>query len=66
MFIGLVLVAIGIIALLVQFDVLSGSIWGYAWPVILIIIGLSFLLGRCRKFSSWRHCCWSPEDKEKK
>ncbi len=46
MFIGLVLLAIGVIALLVKLGVLTGSIWGYTWPVILIILGLSFLWGR--------------------
>lgn len=46
MIIGLILIAVGIIALLVKFDVLSGSIWSYTWPSILIILGLAFLLRR--------------------
>ncbi len=66
MFIGLVLVAIGIIALLIKLDVIAGSIWGYAWPVILIILGLVFLFGRRRRHGFWHGCWWPREDKEKK
>ncbi len=66
MFIGLALVAVGVIALLVTTGVLTGSIWGYAWPTVLIVLGLSFLFGWRRRRASWRHWCWPPEDKEKK
>ena len=66
MFFGLVLVAIGIIALLVKFGVLTGSIWGYTWPAILIILGLGFLLGRVRRRSFWRRWYLPPEDDERK
>ncbi|MDO8568064.1 MAG: DUF5668 domain-containing protein [Dehalococcoidales bacterium] len=52
----------GIIALLIKLDVISGSVWGYAWPVILIIAGLVFVFG-CRHKHGW--CgCW-PHDEEK-
>jgi uncharacterized membrane protein len=55
MFIGLVLVAIGVIALLVKTGVLTGSIWSYTWPSILIILGLTFVFGRIfRRRPSWR------------
>jgi hypothetical protein len=66
MFIGLVLVAIGILALLVTLNVLTGSIWSYAWPIILIILGLSFLIGRRHRHGFWRHCCGSAENGDKK
>jgi hypothetical protein len=46
MFFGIILVIIGIIALLVQLDILPGSVWNYTWPAILIILGVSFLFGR--------------------
>ena len=71
---GLILVAIGIIALLVKLDVLSGSVWNYTWPVILIIIGLSFVFGRMFRRhwwfwgSPWRHWDrgkWNDRDKDK-
>ena len=66
MFIGLVLVAVGIIALLVKLGVLTGSIWSYAWPIILIVLGLGFLFGWRRRHTFWRHWCWPPENEEKK
>jgi hypothetical protein len=46
MVIGLILIAVGIIAILVRADVVSGSIWDYTWPAVLVIVGLSFILGR--------------------
>jgi len=56
---GLILIAVGIIAILVKTDVVSGSIWDYTWPTILVIIGLSFFLGRFLGprwwWFGWRH-----------
>jgi len=46
MVIGLILIAVGIIAILVKTGVVNGSIWDYTWPTILVIIGLSMFLGR--------------------
>ena len=64
MVIGLILVAIGVLALLMKLDIISGSLWGYVWPVILIIVGLNFLLGwRSRRMWMWgRH--WGPPDNQ--
>jgi hypothetical protein len=64
MLIGLILVAVGIIALLGALGFITGSVWSYAWPVILIVIGIAFLMGRGR-----RGCCCGgrsgkDEDKE--
>ncbi len=66
MFIGLVLIAIGIIALLIKLGLLAGSIWSYFWPIILIILGLVFIFGRGHRHGFWRGCCWRREDEEKK
>ncbi len=65
---GLILVAIGAIALLIKVGVLSGSLWGYAWPIILIILGLTFLWGRrSRRRWGWRKwCCFPGEEEEKR
>jgi hypothetical protein len=57
---GLILVAVGIIAILVKTGALSGSIWEYVWPTALIIIGLSFLLGRLRRRRGWWWGGWCP------
>jgi hypothetical protein len=66
MFIGLVLVVVGIIALLVKLGVFTGSIWSYAWPIILIVLGLGFLFGWRRRHAFWRHWCCPPENEKKK
>ncbi|OGN99134.1 MAG: hypothetical protein A2Y89_07720 [Chloroflexi bacterium RBG_13_51_18] len=58
---GFILVAVGVIAILVKADVLSGSIWDYVWPAALVIIGLSFVLGRFRR-RRWWWMGWSPWD----
>jgi len=67
MVIGLILVAIGVIALLIKVGVLSGSLWGYTWPAILIILGLSFLWGSFfRRGRRWYRWCFPGEWEEKK
>lgn len=65
---GAIIVAVGVIALLVKLDVLSGSVWEYTWPAILIIIGLSFILGRFRRRRWWWFCSppWEDRDKPRK
>lgn len=57
---GLILIAVGIIALLIKLDVLTGSIWNYTWPVILIILGLSFVFGRMFHRPRWWWGGWCP------
>ncbi len=57
---GLILIAVGIIAILVKTDVLTGSIWDYTWPTALVIIGLSFILGRFRRRRGWWWGGWGP------
>ena len=64
MFFGLVLIAVGIMALLVATGVLPGSAWSYIWPVILILLGLSILMGRRRR--RYWHRMWGPPDDEDK
>jgi len=72
MFVGLVLLVIGVVALLVKLDVLTGSVWGYTWPILLIIVGLSWVLKSSLLFWGGRSgrgpwCCyWGPEDKGEK
>jgi hypothetical protein len=67
MVIGLILIAVGIIAILVKTNVVTGSIWDYTWPTILIILGLSFFLGRILR-SRWWWFGWRPrrwEDRDR-
>jgi hypothetical protein len=62
MVIGLILIAVGIIAILVKTGTVAGSIWDYTWPTVLVIIGLSFLLGRLRRRRWWWGWCCPPWD----
>jgi hypothetical protein len=71
---GAILIAVGIIAILVKTGALSGSIWDYVWPTALVIIGLSFILGRFRRHRRnwwWGGWCppwdpWDDRDRNKK
>ena len=40
-----ILIAVGLIALAQRLGFISGSIWSYTWPVVLILLGLSMLRG---------------------
>ncbi|MBI4187060.1 MAG: hypothetical protein HY530_06110 [Chloroflexi bacterium] len=67
MFIGLILVAVGIFALLIKLGVLSGSLWDYTWPAILIILGLVLLFGRySRRAWGWCRPWFFPGEGERK
>ena len=35
------LIGFGLLLLLDNFDLLPGSVWGYVWPAILIVLGLN-------------------------
>jgi CBS-domain-containing membrane protein len=67
MFIGLILIAVGVLALLIATGVLTGAAWSYIWPIILILLGLSFVFDRGRRRTYW-HRRWGPpgDDEEKK
>lgn len=65
---GLILIAVGIIAILVKTGVVAGSIWDYTWPTVLVIIGLSIFLGRFIGprwwWFGWHHR-WHDRDNER-
>ena len=62
MFIGLVLLVVGLVALAVRLGWVQGGIWGWVWPLLLILLGLAWFLrgvlpGRRRHWGGpW--CCW--------
>ena len=57
MIIGVILIAVGVIALAQRLGLISGSVWGYTWPLILIILGLHLLWG-WRRGGRWRRAGW--------
>jgi len=62
MFFGWLLILIGLIFLLKQLGVLTGSAWGAIWPALLIIWGL-VILTRKGKGGCW--CCGGRKDEKK-
>jgi len=48
MFIGALLVLLGILMFLDRVDILSGPVWDYFWPLALVALGLSMIV-RSRK-----------------
>lgn len=44
MFVGIVILALGVLLLLRNLDVIYGDIWKYFWPAVIIAIGISILV----------------------
>ena len=40
---GSIVIVIGIIVLLENMGIISGSIWNYIWPLFIIVVGLSII-----------------------
>ena len=43
MFVGSLLLVLGVLMLLQQMDIIHGGIWEYFWPVAVIALGVSML-----------------------
>ncbi len=64
MIFGIALIIIGLVALGVKLDIIQGSVWGWVWPLLLIVAGLSFLFRRRR---GWFWCgpySWHDKDQQ--
>jgi len=44
MFVGLMVLLVGIVFLLQNLGYISGNVWGIIWPAIIIIVGLSMIM----------------------
>ena len=62
MFIGIIVVLAGILFLLQNLGIITGSVWGILWPLLVIVIGLGILFGRRNRF--WHHHRWDDQDKK--
>ncbi|MEK7096636.1 MAG: DUF5668 domain-containing protein [Patescibacteria group bacterium] len=49
MLIGVLLLLIGALLLLQNLGYITGDIWSYFWPVLLILIGLSMMVKTSRR-----------------
>jgi hypothetical protein len=50
MFIGLVIVVIGLAFLLQNLGIVSGDLWAIIWPCLIIVLGLSIVI---KKKAMW-------------
>jgi hypothetical protein len=44
MFLGIMLLLLGVLMLLQQIGVITGSIWGFFWPAVVIAIGVHLIM----------------------
>jgi hypothetical protein len=49
MFIGILLILLGILMLLTRLDMIPGGVWDYFWPVIVIALGGSIIFRQKRR-----------------
>jgi hypothetical protein len=49
MFVGLLLVLLGILLLMQQLDIIRGGVWDYFWPAAIIAVGISMIFGHTRR-----------------
>ena len=50
MFVGLLVLVVGVVFLLQNLGYISGSVWNIVWPAIIIVVGLSMIFrGRIRR-----------------
>lgn len=66
MFFGLALIIVGVIFLLEKMGIVTGAVWGYVWPCLLIALGLAIVLGRRCCGMKWHSRMWHKSDDEVK
>lgn len=44
MFFGLLLIIVGVVFLLQNLGIVSGSVWNLIWPLIIMLLGISIIL----------------------
>ncbi len=49
MFIGFILIALGVLFLLQNIGVLNEATWGIVWPILIIALGLSMVFKRGKR-----------------
>jgi hypothetical protein len=49
MWVGIFLVLLGVLFFLDNMEILHGEVWSYAWPLALLLLGVSMIMGRIGK-----------------
>ena len=52
MFVGVFLILLGLLFIFDNLNYISGELWSYIWPLIIICIGLSMIFNRVKGKSS--------------
>ncbi len=55
MFFALAIIIIGVILLLENLGVITGNIWGWIWPSLIILLGLRMFFKPWGKKIGWQH-----------
>jgi uncharacterized membrane protein len=57
---GSVLIVIGLVALLKNLGYITTGVWEVVWPVLLIVLGVSFIKRRHNNHAPWCSCADDP------
>lgn len=63
---GKILIILGVLYFLKNIGVITGSVWGILWPILIILLGLYLIKGKYyfdRFF--WQEYWWKKKDKNK-
>ena len=59
MFFAFALIIIGFLLILEKLGIITGDVWGWIWPILILVLGVSLLMKK-------NVCCQPEEKKEKK
>jgi uncharacterized membrane protein len=66
MFIGLIIIVIGLVLLMQNMGLVGPDIWNVIWPSLIILFGISLIMKRKRSEDRWEKIKKHFEEKSKK
>ncbi len=49
MYIGFLLIVVGVLFLLKNLGIISGGFWEILWPIVVVFVGIAMLFGRKKR-----------------
>lgn len=49
MFVGIMLLLLGVLMLLSKLEIISGNFWGFVWPAAIIALGVSMIFKNTKR-----------------
>ena len=49
MYVGFLLIIVGVLFLLKNLGIISGSFWDILWPIVVVFVGISMLFSRKKR-----------------